>query len=242
MRCFSEGNIINSMGIYLQPGLFILKKDKETILSEIDSVANSFGKELGDKGILAECRVCRNRLIAIFDNYFADTRAKEKTIRCLANSDTDNVRLACEYGQQLFSLLYNLIIVVCHSVRFDDLPSCRSLLDVSLEEAREKALDLVGNGVVKDVAKTLSIGKDLYHFKEIADVQCYYSDIVTSFMDDSAAGLQPTAIEQLFELKCREELEYCSLAFLKVAGKLTKDLYEKGIEKAEKIAKQYKTF
>lgn len=184
-------------------------------------MANSFGKELGDKGILAEYRVCRNGLIAFFDNCFADTRAKEKTISCLANSDTDNVRLACEYGQQMFSLLFNLIIVVCHSVRFDDLPSCRSLLDVSLEEAPEKALDLVGNGVVKDVAKTLFIGKDLFHFKGIADVVCYYSDMMKSFINDTTAGLQPTAIEHIFELKCRVELEYCSLSSLKVAGKLT---------------------
>lgn len=227
------------MGIYLQSGLFVLVKDKETVLGEIESVANSFGKELTDKGILAECRACRNRIKVLLVNCFADTRAKEKTIRCLTNSDTDNVKLACEYGQQMFSLLYNLIIVVCHSVRFDDLPSCRSLLDFSMEEAREKAMDLVGNGVVKDMAKTLSIGKELYHFKEIADVECYYSDMMTSFMNDTAAGLQPTVVEQVFERKCRVELEYCSLASLKVTGKLTKELYEKRKEKVEKMEKQY---
>lgn len=32
---------LNYMGIYLQSGLFVLVKDKETVLGEIESVANS---------------------------------------------------------------------------------------------------------------------------------------------------------------------------------------------------------
>lgn len=226
------------MGIYLQFGLYVLIRDKETVLNEIYSAAKSFGKELSDKGFLAECRACRSRIRSLLVNSFADTRAKGKTIRCLDNSDTDNVKLAYEYGQQMFSLLFNLIIVVTHSVHFEDLPSCRSLLDSSLEEVQAKAVDLVGNGIVKDVAKTLSVGKEIYHFKEIEDVYRYYSDILTSFKNDSAAGFPPTFVEKVFELKCQEELEYCSLASLKVTGKLTKELYEKGKERAGAFDKQ----
>lgn len=227
------------MSIYLPAGLFVLSSDKETILREIDSVASSFKKALADKEVVAECRACRWRIKDLLLNYFADTRARAKTIWRLENSDTDNVKLAYEYGNQLSSLLYDLAIVVNYSVSFDDLPSCRSLLDCSIEQAQDKAMDLVGNGVVKAVAKSLSIGKEIYHFKEIEDVRRFYSDINTSFINDSLSGLPPTAIEQVFDLKCEEELEYCNLATLKVTGKLTKELLEKGKERAQDKQKHY---
>ena len=119
-------------------------------------------------------------------------------------------------------------------VPFDDMPSCRSLLDFSVEDATVKAIDLVGTGVVKEVAKALSIGSEICKIKTIADVEHFYSSAQGLLAKEAREGWQPTPIEFLFENKCEMELEYCKLASLKVAGQLTKEVMESSMIILEK--------
>ena len=226
----------------LHPGLYVLAVDKTVVSQKIDCLSKVFNKTLDDNLAVAESKACRRKIVDILEKNFVDTRARAITIRSLKASNMDNPYNARKYADLMNYILIGLKNVVDYSFCFKDLPSCRSLLDCCLEEVQEKAIDLVGHGVIKDITKTLIIGKNLYHFKEIADVKRYYSDMLALFTADSAAGMQPTPIEQVFDLKCREELVYCQMASLKEAGKLTKELYEKGKEEVEALEKQYKNF
>lgn len=220
--------------IKLSPGLYVIRKDKESLLSEIGAIMPALNRPLDNRESVSECRACRMRIKRLFENGFVDTRAKSKCIYALENSNTDNAQVAQEYGKQMFAFLCDLSEVILYSISFADLPSCRSLLDYSPEDAAAKAVDLVDNGIVKTIAKTLMIGAQAYHIKEIADVSNYYRSFLATFRKDTEAGLKPTEVELFYENKCNEELEYCRLASLKVAGKLTKEALEVGMEVIEK--------
>ena len=126
-------------------------------MSEIGAIAPALHRPLGNRDSVSECRACRMRIKKLIQEGFVDTRAKSKCIYSLENSDTDNVLLAQEYGKQMFAFLCDLSEVVSYSVSFANLPSCRSILDYSPEDAAAKAVDLIGNGIVKTIAKTLMI-------------------------------------------------------------------------------------
>lgn len=204
----------------LPNGLYVLRSEKSRILEQIDSLERDFYRAFSDKQAVAECKACKSRLITLLDEHFADTRVKYKLISRLRNTDTDDINLARKNGQIMQLFLSGLRTVVTYSVPFRDLPSCCSLLDCSVKEAAHKAIDLVGNSIVKASAKALSIGANVYHITQIADIKVYYSDLL-SCIQGSDDGSSPTGIELLAENKCKEELEYCKLALLKVSGKLT---------------------
>lgn len=226
-------------------GLYVLKKEKDLVLAEISSIEKSFNKVLSDGQAMSECRACREMIMRLLKNDFVDTHAKGRAVSYLSNIRIDNPFDARSIGNYLSVFLSDLKFVVKYSIHFDDLPSCRRILDFSPEEAAKKAIDLVASGIIKALFKAASIGENIYQFKEIEDVRRYYSDMLSGIQNDSAEDGQLSNVELIYENKCKEELEYCKLASLKIAGKLTKDILDEGRVLAaeyEKIHRRYSSF
>lgn len=222
----------------LPPGLYVLKNDKPEVKARIDELARLFNRQLGDKSAVAQCKDCCHRLIVFIDDCFHETFAREKCKRGIQGFITDDINRAREYGQQMLYFLIDLHAQIDSFVSFDDLPSCRSLLDCSPEEAALKAVDLVGSGVVKVISKSIAIGSDVFHIIEISDVRSFYSAALQLLQTEKAQGWEPRPIETFFGEKCKMELEYCKLAALKVAGNLTSEVLENTREAIEEYQRR----
>lgn len=210
----------------LPPGLYVLKKGKPEVKAKTNELAQLFDRQLGDKFAVAQCKDCCHRLIAFWDECFHETFVREQCKRRIRGFITDDINRARKNGLRMLNYLVDLYAQIDTFISFNDLPSCRSLLDLSPEEAALKAADLVGNGVVKVISKSISIGADIFHIKEISDVRGYYSAALQIFQSEEAQGWEQRPIETIFSEKCKMELEYCKLAALKVAGNLTSDALE----------------
>lgn len=210
----------------LPVGLYVLSKDKSVVIARIDDLSKQFFFTLEGKQVVAKCKECQQRVLLFLNESFEDTRAREKCKLRFQSYFTDDINLAREYGQRMLDFLFQLKGTMKLFVPFEDLPSCRSLLDCSVEEAIVKAADLCGSGIVKATAHVLSIGSEVYKIKNIEDVRHYYNDYLVLFQRDVEEGWKLSPVEQVFLIKAKIELEYCQLAVLKTAGKLTKDVLE----------------
>ena len=210
----------------LPAGYYVIKQDKEKVLSRIDILSQLFFAKKDGKQVVVKYNECRNRFISLLDDCFEESFARNRCQKQIKQLTTDNIDRACQYCSSLWSVLFSLRGIIPHFIPFDDLPSCRSLLDYSVEDAARKALDLVDNGIVKGIARTVSIGTELYHIVNIVDVKSYYTDSLKVIEEYKRDGDQQSPVDLLFENKCRLELEYCKLAALKVSGKLSKEILE----------------
>lgn len=217
-------SISNPQG--LPPGLYVLKKDKQEVIARIEKLAELFNCQLVDSLAVARCKDCCHRFVAFLDDCFLDTCAREKCKRRINGFITDDINRARINGKKMLSFLIDLRSQIDFFVPFEDLPSCRSLLDYSPEDSAIKAIDLVANGIVKVVSKSLAIGSDVIHIKEISDVRKYYLESLRILKDEQEQGWELSPVEIVFREKSMMELEYCKLATLKVAGELSSDVLE----------------
>lgn len=224
----------NTYASGLPAGLYVLKKSKEEIRERIDAMPSLFADVEGNKQIVNTYKTIRRKVIALLGECFEDTYARNKCLKEVKTIDTDDVNLARCYARRTCDILFEISGSVKYFVPFDDLPSCRSLLECSVEEAIAKAIDLVESGVVKVAAKALSIGSEICKIKTITDVKHFYSSAKDLLTQEAGEGWQPTPIEELFENRCEIELEYCKLASLKVAGKLGKEVMDASMLAVEK--------
>ena len=208
----------------LPAGLYVLSKDKSAVISRIDDLSKPFFCNLEGRQVVAKCKECQRRLLFFLNESFEETRARDKCKLRIQSYFTDDINLAREYGQRMLDFLFQLKGTMTLFVPFEDLPSCRSLLDCSVEEAIVKAADLCGNGIIKATTHVLSIGSEIYKIVSIEDVRHYYNDYLELFQRDVDEGWKLSRVEQVFLNKAKMELEYCQLATLKTAGKLTEDV------------------
>lgn len=189
---------------------------------------------MSDKQAVAKCKELSHVIADVLTDCFEETCAINKCCRWINKLLTDDINLARVYGLKMSYFLSDLKVFIWYFVPFKDLPSCRVLLDYSPEEAAIKAIDLVENDIVKVASKVISLGEGLYHVHTIAGVKHFYGDLLETFRKDVEGGWKPSPIEMLFEAKCNLELEYCTLAKLKVSGKLTQELLEIGLMAVKK--------
>ena len=225
---------INTHANGLPSGLYVLRTSKEEIRARIEAIPSRFVDVVGNRQIVNTYKTTRRKVIALLEDCFEDTCARNKCLKEVKRIDTDDISLANYYWRSMCDIIFRISESLQYFVPFDDMPSCRSLLDFSVEDATVKAIDLVGTGVVKEVAKALSIGSEICKIKTIADVEHFYSSAQGLLAKETREGWQPTPLEFLFENKCEMELEYCKLASLKVAGQLTKEVMESSMIILEK--------
>lgn len=212
----------------LPAGLYVLKAAKDNVISRIDSLSQPFYKQLSDKQAVATCYKCSHDICELFEDCFADTCARNKSIKLIHSCYSDDINLARLCGQRMLQFMCKLKESINYFVPLQDFPSCKSLLDFSPDEILEKAADLIGSGIIKAFSNMFAIGSDVYKIVNIADVKRFYSDALNTFELDRDRGMTLTPLDIVFENKSKMELEYCRLALLKSLGKLTKEIKDEG--------------
>lgn len=223
--------------------IYVAKKDKEYVLAKIDTLCKKYHNRIGanDEQRKALFRSYCHDTVEVFDECFEITMLGMK--RCINKVEgfrkCDNINIEAATSVILM-MLADLRALVMEMIPIKDLPSCKKLTELSLEDAISKAKDLVKNDIVKEGASTLLLCKKAYDVVTIQDVRSYYQNCLEELQSEiQIKDGQISPIEQFLLDKFNAELGYCHIAMFKTgigASKEIGDLVEiakKDIEKYE---------
>lgn len=129
--------------------------------------------------------------------------------------------------QDVSETLRELRLVVENSINFSDLPSCKHLLDLSVEDAVSLANDLTSGGSSNASFDIVLLGKKVGEAITIADVRSFYDKLIEQLQleIESNEGV-PSVTEEFLMAKFKCELAYCHKAIVKTGIGVFKEVYD----------------
>lgn len=222
--------------------IYVAKKDKEYVLAKIDALCRKYHHRIGvnDEQRKALFRGYCHDTVEVFDECFETTLLGMKryisTIEDFRKRDNLDLEAA---SLIILKMLVDLKEVVREMISIKDLPSCKKLTRLSLEDAISKAKDLVKNDIVNAGVSTLLLCKKTYDAVTIKDVRSYYQNCLKELQNEiQMKGGQISPIEQFLLDKFNAELGYCHIAMFKTGIDATKELSDL-VEIAKKDIEKY---
>lgn len=224
--------------------IFILKKDKEIVLSKIDEIFSKYHTINTTNGVQrrAILRNCCHDIDCMLDDCFEPSllgvaKCKQKTRRCYSVDDPQLVDVSFCFLDQMLSELRAR--TVC-AIPLKDYPSCRKLIGLSPKDVISKTKDLVKNEIVKAGVCFLLLGSDVGDVITIADIKKLYRGLLDELqkeLREKNDGINP--VEQNLMCCFNAEIGYCDLAMFKAGMSIGENAAElnaiasKNIEKYE---------
>lgn len=169
-------------------GLFVLKRDKDEVMEQIQKVCKrpGFDSVISDKQRVSLFKTCCRRTIDVIDDCFASemygpSRCKQivkNLMLCDGIEQVENGRVV------VLNLLSDLYCIAQNAVRISDLPSCKRLIEMSSKDLAAVASDLVKSDIVKGMAKTILLGLGVADSIGISDVRNYYCNLKTELQKE----------------------------------------------------------
>lgn len=224
--------------------IFILKKDKEFVLSKIDEIFSKYHTINTTNGVQrrAILRTCCYDIDCMLNECFEPSlwgvaKCKQKTRRCYSVDDPQLVDFSFCFLDQMLSELRAR--TVC-AIPLKDYPSCRKLIGLSPKDVISKTKDLVKNDIVKAGVCFLLLGSDVGDVITIADIKMLYRGLLDELqkeIHEKNDGINP--VEQNLMYWFNAEIGYCDLAMFKAGMSIGENAAElnaiasKNIEKYE---------
>lgn len=224
--------------------IFILKKDKEFVLSKIDEIFRKYQTTNATNSVQRRTtlRKCCHEIDCMLDECFEPsllgfTRCKQKISRC--NCVDDPLRVDMSF-YILGQMLSELRARTCCAIPLKDYPSCRKLVGLSPKDVISKTKDLVKNEIVKAGVCFLLLGSDVGDVITIADIKKLYRGLLDELqkeLREKNDGINP--VEQNLMCWFNAEIGYCDLAMFKAGMSIGENAAElnaiasKNIEKYE---------
>lgn len=224
--------------------IFILKKDKEIVLSKIDEIFRKYQTTNATNGVQrrAILRNCCHDIDCMLDDCFEPSllgvaKCKQKTRRCYSVDDPQLVDVSFCFLDQMLSELRAR--TVC-AIPLKDYPSCRKLIGLSPKDVISKTKDLVKNDIVKAGVCFLLLGSGIGDVITIADIKKLYKGLLDELqkeIQEKNDGINP--VEQNLMCWFNAEIGYCDLAMFKAGKSIGENAAElnaiasKNIEKYE---------
>ena len=212
-------------------GTFYFIGEKEDVLKSIDETMTAYNR----KGVSCNkhdgtlLKAYCHAAMKVLDTYFAsDLRAVRK---CRKHFE----RLACSEILELVPLgfldvsdtLNNLKTIVTDSVKICDMPSCKDMLDLSVEDAVSVANDFNSDRNSRGLITIGLLGKNIGDVITIADIRSYYRERLDGLQReiDEENGL-PSVTEAFLLAKFKCELGYCHKAIIKTGVGVFKGVHD----------------
>lgn len=225
--------------------IFLLKKDKEIVLSKIDEIFQKYQtinptNNVQRRSILRKC--CHD-IDCLLDECFEPSlwgvaKCKKKTNNCYRADDPLLVDASfCILGQMLSDLKSRTY----SAIPLKDYPSCRKLVGLSPEDIISKTKELVKNDIVKAGVCFLLLGLGIGDAINIVDIKKLYQ----GFLDELQKEIQDknngiNSVEQELMDWFNAEIGYCDLAMCK-AGISIGENVEELIDIAQKNIERYES-
>ena len=212
-------------------GTFYFIGEKDDVLKSIDETMCAYNRNdvSCNKHDGALLKSYCHAAIKVLDSYFAsDLRAVRKCrthFEKLASSDI--LEIVPYRFLDVSDTLNNLKTIVMESVKICDMPSCKDILELSLEDAVSVANNFNSDRNSKGVITIGMLGKKIGDIITIADIRSYYRDRLDGLereIDEDKGQASVTESFLLAKFKC--ELGYCHKAIIKTGVGLFKGVHD----------------
>ena len=212
-------------------GTFYFIGEKEDVLESIDEAITNYNR----KGVScnkhdgALLKAYCHAAMKVLDTYFAsDLRAVRKCRRHFEKlSFSDSLDLVPLGFLDVSDTLNNLKTIVKDSVKISDMPSCKDMLELSVEDAVSVANDFNSERNSKGLITIGLLGKKIGDVITIADIRSYYKERLDGLQReiDEENGL-PSVTEAFLLAKFKCELGYCYKAIIKTGVGVFKGVHD----------------
>ena len=206
-------------------GIFVTKIDKADAKLCFDEIAKKYGNRtalIGGNSMQKSAMMksyCHDLTEMIdrvfFGEMYGASRCKRR-INKLSNKPIDDMYLQSSISE-ILGIIIDLNNIIKNSTPINELPSCKSLTEMNVEDAISASKDLVKNSVIKVIIGTLLTFVNANKVVGIIEVRNYYKDLKEELefeLKEEQRGA--TEIEQFLMDKYEAEIGYCNLAGLKV--------------------------
>lgn len=230
-------------------GIFVIKNGKDNAVSKIDALSKKYSSKTSihsgsnAQQITTFKAYCHDAVEVMKDCFEMEMWGISRCKRFVEqlSTTTSGTTTILQYAMQVFDVLIGLREIAKTSIPIKDMPSCKALSELSIEDAIAVSKDLVQNDIIKAIAGALLLGKKLGDAFSVTDIRSYYSDMAKELNEEIASEKRPISpIEQFLMDKYEAEIGYCDLALIKISAtglsevvKL-KELAEKNIAKYER--------
>lgn len=230
-------------------GIFVIKNGKDSTIVKIEDL----GKKYSSKTLIHSGS--NSQQIATFKAYCHDVVEMFKECfememwgisRCKRfveglSATMSDVNKIPQSLLVIFNMLIDLLSIAKEAIPIKDMPSCKALTELSVEDAIAASKDLIKSDIIKGISGALLVGVKTSDFVNVVRVKSYYSNLIKELNTEIADSKRSmSSIEQFLMDKYEAEMGYCDLALIKIGttglhevAKLT-ELAEKNIAKYEK--------
>ena len=210
-------------------GLIVTKIAKEEIVFRIDRLSSKYDsrKIQGVSLELALFRVYCRDVVSLLDECFeTEMLAMSRFVSHIKEtSRKDDYHLISVLSWEIHAKLAWLRSHVENIIPFEKLPSCKHILDLSIEDAVSVANDFNKDDILKSFISILSLGKKVGDIVTIVDLKNYYENLKSQLLSEIAEKQGRTCwIEQRLLEKFEAEIGYCILAMIKTGIGATKEI------------------
>ena len=212
-------------------GTYYYIGEKEDVLKSIDETMTAYNrKEVScNKHDGALLKAYCHAAMKVLDTYFAsDLRAVRKCRKYFERlASSDSLELLPFWFLDVSDTLNNLKTIVKESVKICDMPSCRDMLDLSIEDAVSVANDFNSDRNSKGLITIGLLGKTIGEVITIADIRSYYKERLDGLQReiDEENG-HPSVTEAFLLAKFKCELGYCHKAIIKTGVGVFKGVHD----------------
>lgn len=211
-------------------GFYIIKKDIGEVRREVSRIMSSYRSGVGISEEKTEnrryCELTWRLLESSFEQGMCGVEKCKRLLKPYKDSDDINMlRVGKSFSDEI---LIELSAMICNVMPLKDFPSCKNILDCSVDVAMECVKDLTNDKYAKlglGLVSLLSKGKDAV---TIVDVWDFYSTIKNELEREvREESWTLSSAEQELYYKAKAECGYCYKAMLKTGFGIVHEL--KGI-------------
>ena len=206
-------------------GIFVTRIGKANAKLCFDEIAKKYGNRIAlisgnsvQKSAIMKS-YCHD-LTEMIDNVFfgemyGASRCKRR-INELSNKPIDDMHLQSSISE-ILGIIIDLTNIINDSIPINELPSCKPLIEMAVEDAISVSKDLVKSDVIKASIGIVLTVVNANKVIGIIDVRNYYKNQMKELefeLKEEQRGT--TEIEQFLMDKYEAEIGYCNLAGLKV--------------------------
>lgn len=206
-------------------GIFVTRIDKANAKLCFDEIVEKYGNRTGlisgnsmQKSAIMKsyCHDLTEMIDRVFFSEMYGASRCKRRLKELSNRPVDDMHLQSSISE-ILGMIIDLKNIIKNSTPIDELPSCKSLTEMKIEDAISASKDLVKNSVVKVLIGSLLTFVNANKVVGIIEVSNYYKDQKEELeFELKEEQREATDIERFLMDKFEAEIGYCNLAGLKV--------------------------
>lgn len=228
-------------------GLFVTIKEKDEVIEMFKKIRKKY-ENPNPSSIRQRVLICKSYCRDVSDainNCFAaemwgPRQYLQKLNDYMKNDNINNIQVIV---YDVSNIIISLLDIVRKAVPISELPSCKHVAELSVNDAVSAVNDLGKNKIVNTTICAILLGKNIADRIEISDIENYYLDNYNQLVKEIREKNETiSGTEAFLMMKFEAELAYCQQARVKTGLGIVKEIsgivgnISEIIEKYEKVS------